>query len=47
MGVIKKMYKSSRSEVLLEGEHSAEFDVEQGNVVFYHQSCFQHSLMIF
>ena len=34
--VIKKMYESSRSAVLLEGEQWAAFNVEQG--VAYHQS---------
>ena len=44
--VIKKMYESSRSAVLLEGEQSAAFNVEQG-VVAYHQFYSQCSLMGF
>ena len=42
--VIKRMYESSKSGVLLDGECSEAFDVEQEGValrdVAYHQLCF-------
>ena len=45
--VIKKMYMSSRSTVLLEGEKSDSFNVDQGpRVVVYPPYYFQYSLMI-
>ena len=46
--VIKKMYESSISAVILEGEKSDSFNVEQGvaQVVVYPPYYFQYSLMI-
>ena len=46
--VIKGMYESSRSAVLLEGEKSEVFNVEQGlpEDVVYLQFCFLCSLMV-
>ena len=46
--VIKTMYNSSRSAVLLEGEKSSTFRVEQEELkaVAYLQSCFQSSSVI-
>ena len=37
--VIKKMYESSRSAVLLEGEQSAAFNVEQGVAQGFYSQC--------
>ena len=47
--VIKIMYNSSRSAILLEGEKSSTFSVEQGvlKVVAYHRYCFQSSSLIY
>ena len=46
--VIKKMYESSNSAILLEGEKSNTFIIEQGmtQVVVYPPYYFQYSLMI-
>ena len=49
--VIKTMYNSSRSAVLLDGEKSSTFSVEQGvaqlKAVAYLQSCFRSSSVIY